>query len=59
MTKLANRQRGRIDGELCLMIGLGALMVVCTLVAIASLCVALDLEDCQRPTASPAARASS
>jgi len=40
-----HHQRGRIDGELCLMVGLGSLMVICALVAIAALCVAIDNAD--------------
>lgn len=40
-------QRGRIDGELALMIGLGSIVVICTLTCIASLCVALShADDC-------------
>ncbi len=39
-------QRGRIDGELCVMLALAAVMVICALTSIAALCVALDHAAC-------------
>lgn len=41
-----HHQRGRVDAEMCVILGLGAVLVLCALTSIAALCVALDHAAC-------------